>query len=144
MNAVGIEVGKGLLSQLAGFRKAPIGSGINRFAEVLCECSISVEHAMAVIETFDYEFPTLRDIRETAHNLRPRFEPKVDQREQWEKEYGKPDPLWSRRMESATTANYPDQKRAMLWQAIRDSIYYTAVSYTHLDVYKRQAPGGSV
>jgi hypothetical protein len=33
--------------------------------------------------------------------------------------------MWSRRMESATTANYPDQKRAMLWQAIRDSIYYT-------------------
>ena len=137
MNAVQFEVGKSLLGNLRGFRKAPVGDGFNRFAEVLCECSISVEHAMAVVETFDYEFPTLRDIRDAAHNLRPKFEPKVDQKAEWDRQYGKPDPDWSRRMMAAATGlaapvdpmerkrQYADEKRAMLWQAIRDSIYYT-------------------
>jgi hypothetical protein len=138
MSAVAFSVGKGLLSQLLGFRKAPQSDGINRFVEALCECSISVEHAMAVIETFDYEFPTVREIRDAAHNLRPKFEPKVDPKEQWEKEYGKPDVEWSRRMTSATGIAsdvkvdpaerkrlYTEENRAVLWQAIRDSIYYT-------------------
>jgi hypothetical protein len=93
MSAVEFAVGKGLLLHLQGFRKAPVGVGFDRFAEVLCECSISVEHATAVVESFDNEFPTVRDIRETAHNLRPKFEAKVNQRKEWEAQYGKPEPV---------------------------------------------------
>ena len=90
MNAVQPEVGRALLGHLQGFRKAPVGPGLNRFAEVLCECSISVEHATAVVDSFDNEFPTLRDIRDTASNLRPKFEAKVDQKKEWEAKYAPP------------------------------------------------------
>jgi hypothetical protein len=134
MSAVEFAVGKGLLFQLLGFRKAPQGDGINRFAEVLCESSISVEHAMAVIETFDYEFPTLREIRDTAYNLRPKFEVKADQKKQWEAKYGKPDPMFARRLLGAATVSHVQQRRAMLWQAIRDSIYYTETQMGRLDL----------
>src|ERR1700686_2135249 len=105
MNAVQPEVGRALLGHLQGFRKAPVGPGLNRFAEVLCECSISVEHATAVVDSFDNEFPTLRDIRDTASNLRPKFEAKVDQKKEWEAKYGKPDPAFSRRIAGAAGAN---------------------------------------
>lgn len=88
------NVARTLLKQLAGFRGYPKGDGLNRFVEVLCEISISVEHATALIETFDEEFPTLREIRDTAYNLRPRFQGIEDQRAKWEAMYGKPDPSW--------------------------------------------------
>jgi hypothetical protein len=134
MNAVQLEVGKALLGNLRGFRKAPVGDGFNRFAEVLCECSISVEHAMAIVETFDYEFPTLRDIRDAAHNLRPRFDAKVDKKKEWEAKYGKPDPAFLRRITGATGANYVQERRAILWQSIRDAIFYTETSMGRQDL----------
>ena len=82
MNAVQPAVGLALLRRLSGFRGYPKEGGEGRFVEVLCEVSISVEHANSVVETFDGEFPALRDIRDVALNLRPKFEPKVDQRTQ--------------------------------------------------------------
>lgn len=83
-----------LLEQLSGFRGYPKGKGLDRFVEVLAEISISVEHATALIETFDREFPMLCEIRDTAFNLRPRFQVMEDQRTKWEAQYGKPDPIW--------------------------------------------------
>jgi len=136
MNAVQLEVGKALLGHLQGFRKAPVGNGVNRFTEVLCECSISVEHATAVVDSFDDEFPTLRNIRDTAYNLKPRFEAKTDQKKEWEAKYGKPDPAFSRRITGAAGANHVQERRAILWQSIRDAIFYSEFPLARLDLSK--------
>jgi len=131
------EVARGLLRTLSGFRGYPRGEGETRFVDVLCEISLSVEHASSTLLCFDSDFPTIRELRDAALNLRPKFQDKTDQRKEWEHEYGKPDAEWSRRFEQAATGTVPnvdpvarkrqyqEQKRAMLWQAIRDSIYYT-------------------
>jgi hypothetical protein len=138
MNQLQPSVAQSFIRQLSGFQGYPrTDEARARFAEVLCEVSLSVEHALAIIWAFEENFPTLKEIRDAAFNLRPKFEPKVDQREQWEKEYGKPDPAWSARFAekaAGMTATvdpkerkrlYAEEKRAMLWQAIRDSLYYT-------------------
>jgi hypothetical protein len=110
-----------LLRRLSGFKGYPRGDGERRFVEVLCEISLSVEHAEATIKAFDGDFPTIREMRDTAFGLRPQFQVKVDERKQWEAECGKPDPKWSKRF----TANYADERVAMLWESIRDAMYYT-------------------
>ena len=137
MNAVVPSVGKVLLRTLSGFKGYPRGDGENRFVEALCEISLSVEHAASTLLCFDGEFPTIREMREAALNLRPKFEQKIDQRAEWEREYGKPDPGWSARFQEKAAGAVPsvdpkerkllyaEEKRCMLWQAIRDSLYYT-------------------
>jgi len=138
MNAVQPTVGRGLLRTLSGFKNYPRGDGESRFVDALCEISLSVEHAASTLLCFDGEFPTIREMREAALNLRPKFEAKaVDQKKEWEAKYGKPDPGWSQRFTEGATANAPtldpaarkkqhrEERRAMLWQAIRDSIFYT-------------------
>jgi hypothetical protein len=98
MNAVDAAVGLGLLRRLCGFKGYPRKEGEGRFVEVLCEVSLSVEHCSAIIESFDGEFPTLREIRDTAFNLRLRFQEVEDQRAKWKAEYGEPDPTWPQRV----------------------------------------------
>src|ERR1035437_5450477 len=99
MSALQPEVAKAVLRLLSGFRGYPRGEGENRFVLALCEMSLSVEHALGIVEAFDGDFPTIREMRDAALNLRPKFEPKIDQRPEWEKQYGKPDPLWSARFQ---------------------------------------------
>ena len=136
--ALALPVAQALFEQLSGFRGFPKpGLGKDRFIQVFQQSVISVDHARAIIATFDDQMPTLREIRDTAYTLRAKFEPLVDPRVQWEREYGKPDPEWSRRFTEAASATaatidpqerkrqYQEEKRAMLWQAIRDSLYYT-------------------
>lgn len=142
MNNLQREVGRAMLRQLSGFRgypkaiRLPDGNfdsqGEGRFVDCLCEISLSVEHALAVIESFDGEFPTIREMRDVALNLRPRFERKADERKEWEAKYGKPDPAFADSILSVAKADpvarryhHEEELRAMLWQAIRDSIYYT-------------------
>lgn len=132
------DVGRALLRQLSGFRGYPKGEGESRFIDVLCEVSLSVEHALGIVEAFDGDFPTIHEMRDTALNLRPKYEPKKpDQMEQWEKQYGKPDPAWSVRFQEKAAGAVPsvdpkerkrlhaEEKRVMLWQAIRDGIFYS-------------------
>lgn len=149
MNNVQREVGRAMLRQLSGFRGYPKAirlsdgnfdaQGEGRFVDCLCEISLSVEHALAIIESFDSEFPTIREMRDVALNLRPRFERKADERKEWESKYGPPDPAFSAGILGAAIAStsfdpaarkrqHEDERRAMLWQAIRDSIYYTETS----------------
>lgn len=131
-------VGRAILRQLSGFKGYPRDeAGETRFVEVLCEASLSVEHAVAVTQAFDGGFPTVKEIRDTAFSLREKFKPKVDPREQWEKEYGKPNPAWSADLSGKAAGmtatmdpqvrkqQYIEERRSMLWQAIRDSLYYT-------------------
>jgi hypothetical protein len=120
MNAVQQTVGRGLLRTLSGFRGYPKGEGETRFVDTLCEISVSVEHAASVLLCFDAEFPTIREMRDAALNLRPKFEHPVDQKKEWESKYGKPNLAWSNRISNATNTNYAEER-----QAIRDSIFYT-------------------
>jgi hypothetical protein len=141
MNALQPAVAKSFLRQLSGFRGYPKDDEAQtRFIEVLCEVSLSVEHALAIIWAFEDQFPTLKEIRDTAFNLRPKFEAKVDQTKQWEKQYGKPKPEWSVRFQEKAAGAvlsvdpkerkrlHAEEKRAMLWQAVRDAIFYTDTS----------------
>lgn len=134
MTALHSKVATGLLRRLSGFKGYPRGDGEGRFIEVLCEISLSVEHASAVVASFEGEFPTIREMRDTAFGLRPRFELKADQRREWEAKYGKPDPAFSRRIRGAAGANHVQERQAVLWQAIRDGIFYTETPMGRLDL----------
>ena len=111
---------------------------MDHFVEAFQSSVVSVAHARAVISSFDGAMPTIREIKDLAFNLRAKFETTVDQRKEWEAKYGPPDPMWSDRfMAGAMGTSIPkidpvdrrrqhvEEKRAMLWQAIRDSLYYT-------------------
>src|ERR1035441_3683180 len=88
-------VARGLIQfHLAGFRGYPPSEmGENVFARGLQECTVSVDHATAVVKSFQERFPTLREVVDTANNLRAKFEPQESQKAQWEREYGKPVPF---------------------------------------------------
>jgi hypothetical protein len=114
--AVHIDICLAFLQRyLEGFRGyPPTVGGQRRFAEALQLNVISVEHLEATLQTFDDDFPTVRQIHDVALNLRPRFEPQEDLTEKWREEYG-----------SAEQFKYPADEMAMHWQAFRDMLYYT-------------------
>ena len=134
MNNLQPAVARGLLRTLSGFRGYPRGDGESRFVDELCEISLSVEHAASTLLCFDGEFPTIREMREAALNQRAKFEVKADQKKEWEAKYGKPDPMFSRRLLGAATVSHVQERRAMLWEAIRDSIFYTETSMGRQDL----------
>lgn len=121
------------LSPLRGYNRMPEAE--SRLVEIVQSVCVSVEHLDAVLETFDTEYPTIREIKETAFNLRERFLPKQPtQREQWEKEYGPPDPEWSRNLLKTATgqvsaidkkAQYKAERYNMRLQALKDSVFYS-------------------
>lgn len=115
--AVMIEICLAFLKRyLSGFRGYPHSpAGENRFAEALQANAVSVEHLEAILQAFEDEFPTVRQINDVALNLRARYETQPDQRAEWEKQYGKP----------GSFALYPPDELAMRWQAFRDTLYYT-------------------
>jgi hypothetical protein len=103
---------------LSGFRGYPPSEmGEKVFARGLQECTISVDHATAVVKKFDERFPTLREIIDTAVNLKPQFEHLESPQQAWQREYGKTVPF---SMNAAAA-----DETAMHWQAIRDALYYT-------------------
>jgi hypothetical protein len=135
---VDFSVAKALFQALSGFRGYPKpGPGEDHFVEAFQSSVVSVAHARAVIASFDGVMPTVREIRDSAFALRPQFEISVDQRKEWESKYGPPDPMWSQALVDKLVAKsapmdpmerkrqHTEDRRAMLWQAIRDSIYYT-------------------
>jgi len=93
--AIGTSVAMAILrSELAGFRGYPAsGAGEDRFARELATISLSVDHARAVAAAFDETFPTIKELRDQATNLRPKFERPEDMTKQWEAEYGAPQPV---------------------------------------------------
>ena len=121
------------LSPLRGYNHVPDAE--SRLVEIVQQACVSVEHLVAVLETFDAEYPTIREIKETAFNLRERFLPKQpSQREQWEKEYGPPDPEWSRNLLKTATGQvsaidkknqYKAERYNMRLQALKDSVFYS-------------------
>lgn len=151
MTNVQPTVARSFLRQLSGFRGYPKDAeGEGRFVEALCEVSLSVEHALAIVWAFDENFPTIREIRDTAYNLRAKFERKPDQTKEWEAKYGKPDPAFSERIINTAMgataldpakrkALHVEESRAMLWQAIRDSLYYTEGPSRRVDQFWAEA-----
>jgi hypothetical protein len=97
-----------------------------RTVQAVC---ISVEHMDATLSSFDQECPTPREIKDTAHNLRPKFDPKIDQRKEWEKQYGPPgafQPTVSAKpIAPRTSKEWEVCVRTARLQAIRDTLYYT-------------------
>src|SRR5271166_2163584 len=119
---VTMTVARGFFRLLSGFRGYPkAGPGEDHFIKAFRESVVSVEHAMAVVNAFSNTMPTIQEIRESALNLRPKFEQKVDQTAEWEAKYGKPDTQWA----SKLLGNHERAIGAVHWQAIRDSLYYT-------------------
>ena len=135
---VDFSVAKALFQALSGFRGYPKpGAGEDHFVEAFQSSVVSVAHARAVIASFDGIMPTVREIKDSAFTLRPQFEISVDQRKEWEAKYGPPKPMWSQTLVNKLTAKtgsmdpterkrrHAEDRRAMLWQSIRDSIFYT-------------------
>jgi hypothetical protein len=123
--AVGLTTCIGLIRfHLSGFKGYPNSEpGERTFGRHLSGCAVSVGHAEAILEAFTQEFPTVQELRDAAANLRKKFQPAEDPRVKWEREYGKPDTGWSQAL-----LNQPHQVglRVVLWQSIRDSLYYTS------------------
>jgi hypothetical protein len=135
---VDFSVAKALFQALSGFKGYPRpGLGEDYFVEAFQASVVSVAHARAVLASFDGVMPTIREIKDSAFNLRPKFENTVDQLKEWEAKYGPPDPMWSANLigklvakpgkidPSERARQHAEERRAMLWQAIRDSLYYT-------------------
>jgi hypothetical protein len=144
---VDFSVAKALFQALSGFKGYPRpGLGEEHFVEAFQASVVSVAHARAVLASFDGVMPTIREIKDSAFNLRPKFENTVDQLKEWEAKYGPPDPMWSANLIGKLVAKsgktdpleksgktdplerarrHAEERRAMLWQAIRDSLYYT-------------------
>ena len=135
---VDFSVAKALFQALSGFKGYPRpGIGEDHFVEAFQASVVSVAHARAVLASFDGDMPTIREIKDSAFNLRPKFENTVDQLKEWESKYGPPDPMWSAKLvdrlkggsatldPQARKQQHAEERNAMLWQAIRDSIYYT-------------------
>jgi hypothetical protein len=114
--AVALEVCLAELREyLAGYRGyPPTEAGEKRFAAAFQENCVSVGHVRAVLKSFEEQFPTVRQIHDVALNLRPQFEPQQDAREEWKRDYGKPEPF----------DKYPSDELACHWQAFRDMLYY--------------------
>lgn len=115
--AVQFDVCKALIQRrLRGFRGAPRSDDDwDTFAEDLQAVAVSVEHVQACLQRFDEEMPTIRQLRDVAMNLRPRFEATPDRVAQWRRDYGKAEPL----------STNPADELAMHWQAFRDVLYYS-------------------
>jgi len=80
------------LSALPGFPH--LEEGIDRLAQVLQEVAVSLEHADAILATFQDRSPTFGQLREVAYNLKPQFvAPPPDPRIEWERKYGSPQPV---------------------------------------------------
>lgn len=120
------------LSPLRGYN--PMPEAESRLVEIMQSVCVSVEHLVAVLETFQDECPTPREIKDAALNIRERFLPRQpSQREKWEKEYGPPDPGWSRALLQRAQVSVGDQKAQykaerfnMRLQALKDSVYYSS------------------
>ena len=130
VDAVALTLVRKQLTGLRGYNDRPEAEAL--LAAAIQETCISVDHARAVLATFDHLCPTPREIKDTAHSLRPKFEPPNDRTAEWKKQYGPPDPGWSERlltraagMTTMKKLDYENEKRAMHLQAIRDAVYYT-------------------
>jgi hypothetical protein len=117
------EVATALLRRLSGFRGYPNGeAGEAVFIEAVQEFCISVDHARALVDAFDENFPTLRELRDQALNLKAKFDPPPDLRKQWEAEYGPPDIEFYKRLQRELAERPDIVEHERMWAAIKQHL----------------------
>ena len=84
-NSIDDRVALSLTRQyLAGLRNFPaLIEGQMFLAQTIQKAVLSVSHARATLELFDDQCPTPKEIKDTAFNLRPKFEPQQSDIEKW-------------------------------------------------------------
>lgn len=111
------------LSGLPGYPRLPEGEAWT--ADRLCGFVLSVDHARATLAAFEDHFPTLKELRDVADNLRERFAaPQPSEVDRWKAEGATFDPAWSEKLLSklADPAQFAAEMRR---QSIRDALWYT-------------------
>ena len=77
MSALVPETAVALIRMLSGSPGYPFhAEGEARMAEVLMECTVSMDHARKVIDEFDADFPTIEQLRNTTFRLKEQFVPR--------------------------------------------------------------------
>jgi hypothetical protein len=117
-------VAQSILRQLSGFRGYPqTKEGESHFVREFQRVCLSVSHAEAIVKSFDSEFPTIKEIRDTAFTLRSKFEHQPTEKEIWEKEFGTPDPEYSARITAQLTAAFAETHPLEAAERTRDDMY---------------------
>ncbi len=128
MSAIDHRLAYTLVRQWSGLPGYPFHvEGESRLANTLVECSISVDHARALVANFEEKCPTPRDLKDAAFALREKFAPpKPDLIKQWKAEGATYDPDWSENLlKVAAGSSYGVERAAMRRQAIVDMLHYT-------------------
>jgi hypothetical protein len=117
-------VAQSILRQLSGFRGYPqTKEGEAHFVREFQRVCLSVAHAEATVKSFDQDFPTIKEIRETAFTLRSKFQHQPTEKEIWEKEFGTPDPEHSARVTAQLTAAFSAEHPVLAAEQARDEMY---------------------
>ena len=102
-DAVALAKVKFYLAGLRGYSGKD--ESIAHLARTVQDACVSVDHADAVLRSFDDECPTPREIKDVALNTRDRYLPaQTSQEEQWRKEYGPPDKSFSESLVGAASS----------------------------------------
>lgn len=122
---------------LAGLKGYPLHEdGQKCLAMYLAKYALSVQHAESIVSTFRDVCPSPQNLHDVAYNKERRsmfLPPQPSQKEQWEKEYGPPDPEWSRSLLRTAQVSVGDKKAQhkaerynMRLQALQDSVFYSS------------------
>lgn len=106
---------------LAGLRGYPtLKEGESQLVRTLQGAALSVQHAEATLETFDDICPTPREIKDTAFNLRPKFEPPQKSNvEKWREQGYTYDADFYKTLSAEMMGKNQWNYDAELWQAIK-------------------------
>jgi hypothetical protein len=103
-----------ILARLEGFQGYPKTSkGREIWVDALV-MALSDRHAREAIAVFDEKFPTVRQLRDAVHNLRPRFEKPINLVEQWLADGSTYDPDFIRN--AAREAIAAKERKAAEWR----------------------------
>lgn len=118
---VAVVLVKEYLAGLRGYN--PMKEAEALLAHTVQSACVSVDHAKAVLGSFDEVCPTPREIKDVALNTRERhLPPKPPPEVEWRKQYGPPDPEWSEKLLAGSGVR--DEFWAMSVQAMKDCLYY--------------------
>jgi hypothetical protein len=90
---------------------------------------LSVSHAEAVVGVFDEQFPTPKQVKDVAFNLRQKYAPpEPSQREKWEAEYGPPDSAFYENLhrEAGRIEHKGGYEDEQMWRAIKRKLMVTS------------------
>lgn len=117
-------VATALLRRLSGFKGYPRGNeaGEAVFIEAIQEVCVSVDHARALVDAFDENFPTLREMRDQALSIKARLEPPPDLKKEWEAKYGPPDINFYKQLQKELAERPDVVEHDRMWAAIKQQL----------------------